>query len=183
MTRRANTCIRHFWRGYASWLVQHTLGDPRGGIRGGFDVNSRRSTSFDIVFYSNRFWVSNRLLSKTSAGVLHPRHLRGVELRRWQIDLKYRFVSFVGWVERGRCVRNRLLVFSAVPFCHGDWGSRNQRSAPVPSLSCCQAANSVPRSKVIALRASAGKGTSTAISASKIGWIDDLHCASPRSIG
>lgn len=94
---------------------------------------------------------------KTSAGVLYPRHLRGVALRRSQIDLKYRFVNAVGSDLRGRYRRSRLLVFSTVPFCHGERGSQNHGSAPGPSFICCHALNSVPRSKVMDWRAWVGK--------------------------
>lgn len=44
------------------------------------------------------------------------KHLRGVELRCWQIDLKYRFVNAVGSVDLGRYFRSLLFVFSTVPF-------------------------------------------------------------------
>ena len=127
--------------------------------------------------YPDPFCVSTIWASKTSAGVRHPRHLRGVELRRWQIDLRNRFVSAVGPVERGRYLRSLLLVFSTVPFCQGAWGSQNQLSAPIPAFRCDQAENSVPRSKVMDCRASAGRGARPSISASMIGldWRSSLR--------
>ena len=59
----------------------------------------------------------------TSAGVRHPRHLRGVALRRPQISFSSALEIVVGSVSRGSQRRVRRLRFSTVPFCQGEWGS------------------------------------------------------------
>lgn len=48
-------------------------------------------------------------------------------------------------------------VFSTVPFCQGEEGSQNHVCVPISACRCGQLTNSVPRSKVIDLRATKGR--------------------------
>jgi uncharacterized protein YegP (UPF0339 family) len=63
----------------------------------------------------------------TSAGVLKPRHLRGVEFNLSQIAFRSRSVMERGSTSRGSHLRARPLVFSTVPFCQGDCGAQYPR--------------------------------------------------------
>ena len=93
-----------------------------------------------------------------SVGVRHPKHFLGVVFKRSQIDFISRFESAATGAYLGRYRRAGLFKFSTEHFCHGACGSQNQASVPIPGLSLRQSRNSIPRSKVIDLRASWGRG-------------------------
>jgi hypothetical protein len=99
-----------------------------------------------------------------SVGVRHPRHFLGVLFKRSQIDFISRFESAATGASRGKYRRARLFRFSTEPFCHGACGSQNHASVPIPGFSLRQSRNSMPRSKVIDLRAGWGRGSMTPIS-------------------
>jgi hypothetical protein len=77
--------------------------------------------------------ASCKSVAKTSAGVLNPRHLRGVALRLWAKAVNCAWLTCVRSVLLGKYRRMRLLMFSIAPFCHGELGSQNQLLAPIPS--------------------------------------------------
>jgi len=56
-------------------------------------------------------------------------------------------------MSRGSQRRVRRLAFSTVPFCQGVEGLQNQLAVPISAWRCGQEMNSVPRSKVMDLRA------------------------------
>ena len=58
---------------------------------------------------------------------------------------------------RGSHLRSLRLVFSTVPFCQGEDGSQNHVCVPISACRWGQLTNSVPRSKVMDLRAERGK--------------------------
>ena len=99
-----------------------------------------------------------------SVGVRHPKHFLGLVFKRSQIDFISRFESAATGAYLGRYRRAGLFKFSTEHFCHGACGSQNQASVPIPGLSLRQSRNSIPRSKVIDLRASWGRGSITPIS-------------------
>lgn len=101
---------------------------------------------------------------KASVGVRRARHFLGAPFRRSQITFLLRLECAMSSVSRGRYRRARLFRFSTVPFCHGDEGSQNQLSVPMPGLSLRHARNSKPRSNVIDFRAGRGRGSITSIS-------------------
>ena len=73
--------------------------------------------------YLNRAPIASIIFSlNTSAGVFHPRHLRGVLLSWSQICLMSPSVIALMSRLRGSQRRARRLVFSTVPFCEGDDG-------------------------------------------------------------
>lgn len=99
-----------------------------------------------------------------SVGVRHPRHFLGVLFKRSQIDFISRFESAATGASRGKYLRARLFRFSTEPFCQGACGSQNHASVPMPGFSLRQSRNSIPRSKVIDLRAGWGRGSMMPIS-------------------
>jgi len=68
---------------------------------------------------------------KTSAGVFHPKHLRGVLLRWSLIALMSSSVINLMSHLRGNHLRALRLVFSTVPFCQGEEGSQNHFCVPI----------------------------------------------------
>jgi len=89
----------------------------------------------DVPFASKSNGFDGSIFSrKTSAGVLNPRHLRGVAFMRLQIDCNRCRVISAGSRSRGKSRLARPLVFSFVPFCHGALGSQYHGSTPNPSF-------------------------------------------------
>ena len=102
--------------------------------------------------------ISSIIFSRnTSAGVFHPKHLRGVLLSWSQICLMS--LSVMPRISRLRGSQRlaRRLVFSTVPFCQGDEGSQNQVWVPNSACRCGQLTNSEPRSNVMDRRATRGR--------------------------
>ncbi len=64
---------------------------------------------------------------------------------------------------RGSHLRSLRFVFSTVPFCQGLDGSQNQVCVPISACRWGQLTNSVPRSKVIDLRAGRGRSRMASI--------------------
>ena len=84
---------------------------------------------------------------KASAGVRHPRHVRGVASRRcWRAPRAGSGIAGPS-VSLGRGRRSRPWVVSMAPFCQGAWGSQTQARAPRPAPGSRQETNASPRSK------------------------------------
>jgi len=120
---------------------------------GGECVRYLKRDSHDLRGEGRRSISSIIFSRKTSAGVLHPRHLRGVLLSWSQSCLSSSSVM----AATSRCLGSQRLVFSTVPFRQGEKGSQNHVWVPSRACRCGHDTNSVPRSKVMDLRPATGR--------------------------
>ena len=106
----------------------------RGAFMGHGPVSSRRSATAAWAGYQAVGGGSMRRSRIASAGVRHPRHLRGVALRRSRIAPRAWSDSDGTSVSLGIWRRRRPLVFSTVGFRQGAWGSSEPRLGSEPGV-------------------------------------------------
>src|SRR5690606_32278039 len=97
-----------------------------------------------------------RCAAKASAGVRQPRVFRGLVLRVWAIAATSSADHLERSVPFGKYWRNRPLVFSLVPRCHGLCGSAKNTLTPEATENWACADSSLPRSQVNDRRSCAG---------------------------